>query len=62
MGPRAKQAKMPVEVREKETGGAMDAAELSQLVRDLCRQHNFDRAALQETVDSLKDHAKWLDV
>ena len=61
-GPRAKRSKMRAEVQEKDQGGAMDAVELSQLVRDLCRQHELDRATWQETIDSLNDHAKKIDV
>ena len=60
-GPRAKRAKMPVEVATKDADGPMDLTEMSRLVRDLCRQHDLDRAAWQETVDSLNDHAKRLD-
>ena len=40
----------------------MDAVELSQLVRDLCRQHELDRATWHETIESLNDHAKKIDV
>ena len=59
--PRAKRARLPKLVLEKDTDGIMDLLEMSRLVRDLCRQHNFDREAWQRSVDAALDHAKRLD-
>ncbi len=39
----------------------MDMVELSRYVRDLCRQHDFDREAWKQLVETTGDHAKRLD-
>ena len=39
----------------------MELQALSRLVRDLCRQHELDRAAWREFVDAANDHAKRID-
>ena len=60
-GPRAKRAKLPREVDAKDTDGAMAIVDLSRLVRDLCRQHYFDREAWQEMITANQDHAQRID-
>ena len=39
----------------------MDLQQLSQLVRDLCRQHEMDRVAWRNMVDASTDHAQRID-
>ena len=52
---------MPTAVTMKDMDPAMDATSLSRLVRDLCRQHDYDRVAWQESVSAVADHAQRLD-
>ncbi len=52
---------MPKQVLEKDTAGIMDQVEMSQLVRDLCRQITLDREAWKEVVSAIQDHAKRID-
>ena len=61
MGPRAKRARIPKQVLEKDSDGIMNLQELSQLVRDLCRQFNFDRDAWKNMVAAIADHALRID-
>ena len=60
-GPRAKRARVPKMVLDKDMDGAMDLVEVSRLVRDLCRQHAFDREAWKQIVETTSDHAKRID-
>ena len=39
----------------------MDLQQMSQLVRDLCRQHEMDRVAWRNMVDASTDHAQRID-
>ena len=60
-GPRAKRPRIPREVATKDSDGPGDFTEMSQLVRDLCRQWTFDRTAWKDMVAAFDDHARRLD-
>ena len=61
MGPAAKKPKPPEMVVDKDVEGPMDTTEMSRLVRDLCRQHEFDRVGWQNMSETVTDHATKLD-
>ena len=61
VGARAKRARVPDVVPSKDNDGPMDVTELSRLVRDLCRQYNFDRTAWFNMVNITNDHASRID-
>ena len=61
IGPKAKRARVPKQVLEKDKDGMMNMIEMSQLVRDLCRQFNFDREAWKQVVGAIGDHAQRID-
>ena len=52
---------MPEAVGQKDTGAAMPIDQLSQLVRDLCRQHDLDRPAWKRIVAASDNHADRLE-
>ena len=60
-GPRAKRLNIPKLLMEADSDEAMDIKSLSQFVRDLCRQHKFDRDAWEETAETINDHARHID-
>ena len=60
-GPRAKRLRVPRLLMEADSDDAMDIKSLSQFVRDLCRQHKFDREAWKETAETINDHACHVD-
>ena len=60
-GPRAKRMKIPQKVLEADQDGAMDMTVMARYVRDLMRQHKFDRDAWLTVADTLNDHANLLD-
>ena len=54
-------ARVPDVVDQKDSGGATTFIEVSQLVRDLCRQHDLDRAAWKRIVEASNGHADRLE-
>ena len=60
-GPRAKRARAPQRVETPDTDGAGSLLEVSRLVRDLCQQVDFDRAAWRDLVATTTDHAQKID-
>ena len=52
---------MPDVVQSKDVDGPMDIKQMSQLVRDLCRQHEMDRVAWSNLVEANVDHAHRID-
>ena len=54
-------ARVPEVVGQKDSDGATTFVEVSQLVRDLCRQHDFDRAAWKRIVDASNSQADRLE-
>ena len=59
-GPRAKRARIPKTVPERDTDGPMSITELSRLVRDFCRRYAHDREGWKDIVCCSVDHAKRL--
>ena len=60
-GPRAKRARQPEVVKAKDMDGPMSLVDLSRVVRDLMRQHDLDRVAWSNLVETINDHAKKVD-